>query len=188
MPQGTGTKPPSWAGWQGVEGCRQTPAGPGGLICLALSLSVQPQKRGAPGRQSRKQGRGTRVMQKDGQTLWSTEPRMTHVLLRRGHWSWALRDKKWPRSRKANWKREKAKARVRRGESRSGDCWEPFGGQAAGEARAAEGPRFQGAGVGLSEGRRGTQGKGGKRGTEFKFIGLHNPTALLGVHGVSGTW
>lgn len=79
MPQGTGTKPPSWAGWQGVGGCRQTPAGSGGPICLALSLSVQPQKRGAPGRQTRKQGRGTRVMQKDGQALRRTEPRMTHV-------------------------------------------------------------------------------------------------------------
>lgn len=99
-----------------------------------------------------------------------------------------MRDKKWHGSRKANWKRENAKARVRRGESLSGDCWEPFGGQAAGKARAAEGPRFQGAGVGLSERRRGTQGKGGKRGTEFKFIGLHNPTPLLGVHRVSGTW
>ena len=74
VPQEVGLKPLSWAGWQGWAAAdRPLQDLVGSSACWSRFL-VQPPKRGAAGRQTRRPGREFKVMWKDDQGWGSTEP------------------------------------------------------------------------------------------------------------------
>ena len=159
----------------------------GSSACWGRFL-VRPQKRGAAGRQTRRQGRGFKVMLKDDQGWGSTEPRMTHLFAEERPLELGFEGQKV--AGRPVEKPENAKTRGGEGIACLGSLAPPGGSPLWPRRMGSQGGRHckrslvQRPGDYLKGGR--TQSKGRKRGTEFKCIGLHNPTLL--VHKVSGTW